>query len=43
MPIVSASGLGWWFRLVVWDSMGAPKNPNPFHFRGSQESQSTIG
>ena len=29
-------GLG---RLVVWDSRGAPKNPNPFHFRGFQESK----
>ena len=22
-----------WFELVVWDSRGTPKNPNPFHFQ----------
>ena len=29
-----------WFGLVVWDlNRGTPKNPNPFHFRGFQESK----
>ena len=25
-----------WLGLVVWDSRGPPKFPNPFHFRGFQ-------
>ena len=38
----SSNGLGWWFGArwfgIQW---GTPKNPNPFHFRGSQESKTT--
>ena len=35
-----ANGLGPGGLGFIWD---APKNPNPFHFRGSQESISYVG